>query len=79
MLKKDELNSPISCLNKAGPDEPLFVLRAKDRLAPAVVRHWAEISRWLGAHEEEKTDEAFALANAMIEWRRANGLPKELP
>lgn len=33
-----------SCYEKAAPDEPIFVLRAKDPLAPLVVRMWAEIA-----------------------------------
>jgi hypothetical protein len=29
------------CLQKVSDDEPIFVLRAQDRLAPALVRQWA--------------------------------------
>ena len=28
------------CLGKAADDEVVFVLRAKDKLAPLLVRHW---------------------------------------
>ena len=31
-----------NCYAKAADDEPIFVLRAKDALAPDVVRYWAD-------------------------------------
>lgn len=52
MIKATELSSPSSCLNKAAPDEPLFVLRAKDPVASMAIRHWATMAR--GYHEDEK-------------------------
>ena len=36
-----------SCLAKVGDDEPIFVLRAQDQLAPRTVRLWA-----LDLHDE---------------------------
>lgn len=41
MKKLDELENPDSCLNRAGLDEPIFVLRANDELAAGIVREWA--------------------------------------
>ncbi|MDZ7735921.1 MAG: hypothetical protein U5P41_07330 [Gammaproteobacteria bacterium] len=35
--KSEAINNPGSCLNKAAADEPVFVLRAKDPLAAAIV------------------------------------------
>ena len=43
MLKREELDNEESCLNKAKFDEPIFVLRAQDRLAPLIIRLWAEL------------------------------------
>jgi hypothetical protein len=40
MLKREELELPTSCLNKAADDEPIFVLRAKDPCAPAAILAW---------------------------------------
>lgn len=74
MLKRIELASPVSCLNKAAPDEPLFVLRAKDPLAARVVRFWATLAH--GVHEETKIDEALAGANEIERWHSMN-IPKE--
>ena len=73
MKKKDEVANPKSCLNKAGVDEPLFVIRAKDPEAPDTVRTWANNARTRGTHEPEKIDAAFALAAEMAEWREKNG------
>lgn len=42
MIRMDEMKNPDSCLNRAGDDEPIFVLRANDPLAPIIVRMWAE-------------------------------------
>lgn len=70
MLKKDELRNPTSCLNKAAPDEPVFVLRGKDIIAAATVRHWATMAA--GTHEASKVTEATSLANQMEDWCKRN-------
>lgn len=69
MKKGDEIAQPNSCLNKAAEDEPVFVLRAKDPIAPAAVEEWARLAQATGRHEPEKIEEARALAQAMREWR----------
>jgi hypothetical protein len=66
-LRSDEESNPKSCLRKAAPNEPIFVLRAQDRIAPFAVRYWAaQAERW-GA-PREKVDEAIELAKAMENW-----------
>lgn len=70
MIKRDELRHPTSCLNKAAPDEPVFVLRAKDPLAAQTVRHWATMAQ--GEHEDHKREEAVKLADEMDQWRAKN-------
>jgi hypothetical protein len=72
MLKKDELFHPRSCLNKAAPDEPVFVLRARDPLAAATVRLWAAMAT--GRHEDEKVHTALESADEMEAWH--NRQPK---
>lgn len=57
------------CYAKAAPDEPLFTLRAKDPLAPMLVRLWALRAEKAGA-EPEKVTEARACADAMDVWRK---------
>lgn len=81
MIKKRELTDPQSCLNRAGPDEPVFVLRANDQSAPEAVRAW--ITRYcfdraggagydaLTILQKRKVNEALTLADSMEKWRHA--------
>ena len=77
-------NNPgeFDCLKKADPDEPVFVLLARDPLAADLVREWAR--RYLArkmldvqphgppltAKTRRKAREAMACADAMDGWRR---------
>jgi len=70
MKKRDEIEQPGSCLNKAAEDEPLFVLRAKDPHAPGAVEHWASNAQQTGLHEPAKIAEARAIAEGMRDWHR---------
>lgn len=82
MLKRLELTDPNSCMCSANDDEPVFVLRAHDELAPGLVRDWAERylltktgdldPNALGGRQATKFHEALALADAMEEWADAN-------
>jgi len=79
MKKIDELTDPRSCLNRATDDEPLFVLRANDELAPSVVRQWAQAylilkggSGKMSREQLAKCDEAMLIANRMEKWKRDN-------
>ena len=58
------------CLMKAGDDEPIFVLRAKDPTAPQIVRAWVERNQ--GLQPYEKLNNAMFLADEMDEWRKEN-------
>jgi hypothetical protein len=70
---------PNSCYAKAHPDEPMFVLLARDPLAPPLVRRWAAEQRLKeGGGDQRKIDEALACADAMEMWRSANP-PKPKP
>ena len=75
------------CLSKVADDEPLFVLRAHDPLAPGAVRGWAarytafasmsfqhgliDVDRY--GHMLAKAREARRCATQMDDWREANG------
>ena len=76
-------NNPgeFDCYQAAADDEPLFVLRANDPLAPTLVRLWVEM-RKLGpcahdprivAHHARKETEALNCAADMELWRRQKG------
>ena len=60
------------CYTNAEPDEPMFVLLARDRSAPALVRKWAEnrTNEIPQTTSKEKIAEARACADAMEVWQR---------
>jgi hypothetical protein len=51
-------------------DEPTFVLRASDKLAPMLVRAWANMTAELGLGRPDALAQARRCALAMDEWRR---------
>lgn len=59
------------CYENAEPDEPMFVLLARDEQAPRLVRQWANRRRLMGENEA-MINEAFACAEAMEQWRKEN-------
>ena len=60
------------CLGHAETDEPVFVLRAKDKVAAETVRDWARRALMVGT-PEEKIEEAQEVANMMDVYRSAHG------
>jgi hypothetical protein len=60
------------CYANADPDEPLFVLLARDRHAPALVWLWT-VLRELDREEPEKLKEAQECCLAMMQWARGRG------
>ena len=57
------------CYEKAEPDEPMFILLARDPWAAGTVRHWARIQIVTDEQPQSKIDEAMACADAMEKWR----------
>jgi hypothetical protein len=53
-------------------DEPVFLIRAKDKCAPATVRAWAMEARQAGA-DNDIVFAAFRHADLMEAWQRENG------
>ena len=49
------------------PDEPVFVLRAQDVIAPTVIRLWADIAELQGV-DVEKVANARRIALHMDHW-----------
>jgi hypothetical protein len=72
VIKADEIAQPSSCLNRSREDEPVFVICARDVLAPRMVEMWAEWAERAGVHQG-KTTEARQLAKDMREWQNAHG------
>lgn len=66
------------CYAKALPDEPMFVLLARDPSAPTLVRDWArDREHEVYADTRPESDlamvrEALECAHAMEAWRTAN-------
>ncbi len=66
------------CYAAAMPEEPMFVLLARDPYAPQLVRYWAQgrenaIEAGLKPVEDmAKVEEAYACADKMEAWREAN-------
>ena len=67
-------NNPgkFDCYDKAEPDEPMFVLLARDRHAVALVWLWATL-RSLDGEDEAVTAEALACAKSMVDWSVDHG------
>ncbi len=55
------------CYSHAEPDEPMFILLARDKHAPRLVREWARL-RDVAGENPEKVREAFDCADAMEVW-----------
>lgn len=64
-------NNPASfdCYANAAPDEPMFVLLARDERAPDLVREWVERR----GKDDAKAMEALDCAGAMERWRAEHG------
>jgi len=65
-------------LLKLHQDEPFFILRASDLIAPATVMVWANLAT---THQvpDDKIREAVEQVNAMVEWQRRNQHLTKIP
>jgi hypothetical protein len=63
-------NNPgkFDCYQDAAPDEPMFVLLARDRDAPDLIREWANRREGRNGNPD-KIAEARSCAKAMDRWR----------
>ena len=53
MVKRLELQNEQSCLNLSAEDEMVFVLCARDPLAPDLVEKWADLAEAIGKRPEK--------------------------
>lgn len=53
-------------------DEPVFLLRAKDKLAPAILEAWARALEDAGG-DKDMVNMAFDHAELMRSWQETNG------
>lgn len=78
----EQASRGVGCLGKAAFDEPVFVLRAKDKFAPELVEAWAEkVAAYdrgvvedvnVQASRKAKIRTARALAHQMRAWQVLN-------
>ncbi len=66
--KYDPIQDPSGLVGK---DEPVFLLRGTDKIAPALIHAWAEILQLLDG-DEDLANEAHDWAVAMYEWQNIN-------
>lgn len=66
------------CYANAAPDEPYFVLLARDPMAPAIIRRWCAHRAMDPSTPPEQISEALECASAMEAWR-AEHLALEKP
>jgi hypothetical protein len=70
--KQRELNDLFDgkgLLARVESNEPIFILRAQDRLAPLLVWMWGSMAWWSGC-PRAKVSEAFDVMRAMRRWPR---------
>jgi hypothetical protein len=67
-------NNPgaFDCYAAAAPDEPMFILLARDKHAPTLIWLWA-VLRELDGEDPAKVQEARDCAMAMVEWAHKRG------
>lgn len=65
-------NNPgtFDCYAKAEPDEPMFILLGRDKYAPVLVALWVNLRAADGATELAQVEEALALSQEMLQYRR---------
>lgn len=61
--------APFDCYENADPDEPMFILLARDASAPGLVRRWVQLREERGGARREKLTEALECAKAMEQWK----------
>lgn len=78
MIKKDEVASPNSCLNRAQEDEPVFVLLGRDKSAPVAIRAWIfnRLATGKSAENSPEIIEARAFALTMEKYAEGRGREK---
>jgi hypothetical protein len=74
----EALRSGGGCLGRAALDEPVFILRAQDILAPRVVVRWAHLAEQAGS-PIEKVRGALQLAKQMADWQANNQHSVKVP
>ena len=67
----EALRAGYGCLGRAALDEPVFILRARDILAPKAVVRWAHLAEQAGS-PQDKVRSALQVAKQMADWQANN-------
>lgn len=57
---------------KISPDEPVFIIRARDALAVPVIKYWIERAQKAGVNPEKGLD-AIDCVEAFVQWQARHG------
>lgn len=83
--KRENLLNPNSCWNKAELDEPVFILRSTDFIAPTIVTLWtvqyvSDKGGWLRMTDaqKQKFEDALRVAEAMRNYKK-NLIDDDIP
>ena len=76
---REDYNRIQDPMHKIPKDEPVFLIRAQDKVSAAAVRAWGELNE-VADGSRELTDAAYDHAFLMEEWQENNGCkPADLP
>ena len=69
---RDDYNRIQDPAGKIADDEPVFLIRAKDKVSAAAVRAWAELHKAAGG-DPMISQNAYDQADQMDEWQSEHG------
>jgi hypothetical protein len=78
MLKREELDLLDSVLANTDDDEPIFILCARDCLAPKVIAEWIKLASFARV-PVTKISEAVEHLGTFVDWQAANPDKVKMP
>jgi len=70
---RPEYDAALEATGLFAKDEPIFILRPGDLVAPNAVRHWAHMAYANGANRDGIVQTALDHADAMEAWQKEHG------
>lgn len=70
---RDDYNRLQDPDGKIPEDEPVFLIRGQDVVAPSVLRHWVQLYREHETHSPSMAKMVLQHANAMEAWQKEHG------
>jgi len=71
--------SKFDCYKEADPDEPIFILLARDTIAPRIIKKWTDKRIAIGKNKRDDPQivEALKCAEAMEKWHSRISMEKK--